>query len=123
MPLSSCKAIIVSQYGGPEVLEYTDVDVPAPAPGEVQIRHGAIGLNFIDVYMRTGLYPLPQLPSGIGLEGAGEVISVGDGVDSVKAGDRVAYAAPPPGAYAEIRNIAAERVVKLPDGVLVILAI
>lgn len=117
MPLSSCKAIIVSQYGGPEVLEYTDVDVPAPAPGEVQIRHGAIGLNFIDVYMRTGLYPLPRLPGGIGLEGAGEVISVGDGVDSVKAGDRVAYAAPPPGAYAEIRNIAAERVVKLPDDI------
>ena len=117
MTQTSCKAIVISQYGGPEVLEYIDAEVPAPGPGEVQIRHGAVGLNFIDVYMRTGLYPLSQLPSGIGLEGAGKVTSVGDGVNDVRVGDRVAYAAPPPGAYAEVRNIAAERVVKLPESI------
>lgn len=109
------KAIIVQNYGGPEVLQIQDIDVPVPGAGEIQIRHGAIGLNFIDVYMRTGLYPLPALPGGIGLEGAGVIEALGDGVDSFSIGDRIAYASPPPGAYAEVRNIPAAKVVKLPD--------
>jgi NADPH2:quinone reductase len=90
--------------------------VPAPAAGEATVRHHAVGLNFIDVYHRTGLYPLP-LPSGIGLEGAGVVEAVGGSVTDLKPGDRVAYAGGPPGAYAEVRNIPADRLVRLPDGI------
>lgn len=109
------KAIIVHEYGDADVLKYEDIDVPAPGVGEIQIRHGAIGLNFIDVYMRTGLYPLPALPGGIGMEGAGTIEAIGEGVNDYSVGDRVAYASPPPGSYAEVRNIGADRVVKLPD--------
>lgn len=107
-------AIRFHQTGGPEVLSWEDVDLPAPAPGEATVRHHAVGLNYIDTYHRTGLYPLP-LPSGIGMEGAGVVEAVGEGVSEVKVGDRVAYAGGPLGAYAEVRNIPAHRLLKLPD--------
>jgi NADPH2:quinone reductase len=111
------KAIRIHEHGGPEVLRYEDVDVGAPGPGEIRVVHGAIGLNFIDVYHRTGLYPVPSLPSGIGLEAAGRVDAVGDGVETLRPGDRIAYALPPLGAYAQARRIPAEKVVKLPDGI------
>ncbi|WP_265946572.1 quinone oxidoreductase family protein [Dechloromonas sp. A34] len=107
-------AIRIHQTGGPEVLRWEEVDVPAPAAGEARVRHHAVGLNFIDTYHRTGLYPLP-LPAGIGLEGAGVVEAVGEGVTEVKIGDRVAYAGGPVGAYAEVRNIPSHRLLKLPD--------
>ena len=109
-------AIRIHQTGGPEVLCWEEVDVPAPAAGEVTVRHHAVGLNFIDTYHRTGLYPLP-LPAGIGLEGAGVVEAVGDGVTEVKVGDRVAYAGGPVGAYSEVRNIPAHRLLRLPDAI------
>ena len=111
------KAVQIHNYGGPEVLSVEMIDVPTPGPGEVQIRHTVIGLNFIDVYMRTGLYPLPELPSGLGLEGSGFIADVGEGVDNFQIGDRVAYATPPVGAYAELRNITPEKLVKLPDSI------
>jgi NADPH:quinone reductase len=106
-------AIRIHQPGGPEALIWEAVDVPAPAAGEVTLQHHAIGLNFIDVYHRNGLYPLP-LPSGIGLEAAGVVTALGAGVSEVQVGDRVAYAGVPIGAYAEVRNIPAHRLLKLP---------
>ena len=109
-------AIRIHQTGGPEVLSWEEVDVPAPAAGEATVRHHAVGLNFIDIYHRTGLYPLP-LPAGIGLEGAGVVEAVSAGVTEVKVGDRVAYAGGPVGAYAEVRNIPAHRLLKLPDAI------
>ncbi|MBL8473506.1 MAG: quinone oxidoreductase [Rhodocyclaceae bacterium] len=109
-------AIIIERHGGPEVLQWTEVTVPDPGPGEVQLRQHAAGLNFIDVYHRTGLYPL-NLPSGIGQEGAGVVTAVGAGVSDLAVGDRVAYAGGPLGAYAEVRNIAADWLVKVPDGI------
>lgn len=109
-------AIRIHQTGGPEVLCWETVDLPAPAPGEATVRHHAVGLNYIDIYHRTGLYPLP-LPSGIGLEGAGVVEAVGEGVTEVKVGDRVAYAGGPVGAYAEVRNIPAHRLLILPEGI------
>jgi len=109
-------AIRIHQTGGPEVLSWEEVDVPAPAAGEATVRQHAVGLNFIDTYHRTGLYPLP-LPSGIGLEGAGVVEAVGAGVTEVKAGDRVAYAGGPVGAYAEVRNIPAHRLLRLPENI------
>lgn len=100
--------------GGPEVLQWEEVVVPEPAAHEAQIRHHAVGLNYIDIYHRTGLYPVP-LPSGLGLEGAGVVQAVGATVTDLRPGDRVAYAGGPLGAYAELRNVPADRVVKLPD--------
>ncbi|MBL8428432.1 MAG: quinone oxidoreductase [Dechloromonas sp.] len=109
-------AIRLHQNGGPEVLTWDAVDLPAPAPGEAKIRHHAVGLNFIDVYHRTGLYPV-ALPSGIGMEGAGVVEALGEGVTDLKVGDRVAYAGGPLGAYAEVRNIPAHRLLKLPDAI------
>ena len=109
-------AIRIHQTGGPEVLRWEAVDLPAPAAGEATVRHHAVGLNYIDTYHRTGLYPLP-LPSGIGLEGAGVVEAVGEGVTEVKVGDRVAYAGGPIGAYAEVRNIPAHRLLILPDSI------
>jgi len=109
-------AIRFHKTGGPEVLQWEDVNVPAPGPGEIQIRHKAVGLNYIDTYHRTGLYPLP-LPSGIGLEAAGVVEQVGTGVTEFKAGDRVAYCNGPIGAYAEVKNHPAERCVKVPEGI------
>jgi NADPH2:quinone reductase len=110
------KAIRIRKPGGPEVMEWTDVEVGDPGPGEARVRLHAAGLNFLDVYHRTGLYPLP-LPAGIGQEGAGEVEAVGDGVTEVKAGDRVAFASGPPGSYAEARVMPAKGLVKLPRGI------
>ncbi len=111
------KAIRIHQYGGPEVLCWEDVEIGDPGPGQLRIRQTAVGLNYIDVYHRTGLYPLPALPWTLGMEGAGMVEAVGAGVLEFKVGDRVAYASPPVGAYAEVRLIAADRVVALPDGI------
>lgn len=108
------KAIRMYATGGPEVLRWEDVSIAPPAAGEVHIRHGAVGLNFIDVYHRSGLYPLPALPAIIGMEGAGQVLAVGAGVMDFHPGDRVAYAGVPPGAYATERLIPAHRLVKLP---------
>ena len=110
------KAIRYDQPGGPDVMKWVDVEVGAPKAGEVRIRQHAVGLNYIDVYFRTGLYPQP-LPGGLGMEAAGEVTAVGDGVTALKAGDRVAYVGQPPGAYAQERVMPAERLVKLPDGI------
>jgi NADPH2:quinone reductase len=109
-------AIRIHETGGPEVMRWEEVEVPAAGPGEVTIRNHACGLNFIDTYQRSGLYPLP-LPSGLGLEGAGVVEAVGPGVTDFKAGDRVAYCSAPNGAYATFRNYPAERLIKLPDTV------
>ena len=110
------KAIRFSEYGGPEVLRLEEVAVGEPGPGEARIRQMACGLNFIDIYQRTGLYKV-ALPSGLGLEGAGIVESVGPGVTVVKPGDRVAYAGGPAGAYATERLIPADRLCRLPDGI------
>ena len=109
-------AIRVHEYGGPDVLKWEEVKVGEPGPGEVRIKQTAIGLNFIDIYLRTGLYPQPSFPFIPGTEGAGIVTAVGEGVRDLKVGRRVAYAGPA-GAYAEERLIAADRVVKIPNGV------
>lgn len=110
------KAIRIAKTGGPEVLELQDIALDPPKAGQVRVKHTAIGVNFIDTYHRSGLYPLP-LPSGIGMEAAGVVEALGDGVTSVKPGDRIAYCGGAIGAYAEANNIAAERLVKTPAGV------
>ena len=110
------KAVRFSKTGGPEVLTLEDVTLAPPARGQVQLRHTAIGVNFIDIYHRSGLYPL-KLPSGLGLEAAGIVQAVGEGVTNFKLGDRVGYCTGPIGAYAEANNIGADRAVKLPDGI------
>jgi NADPH:quinone reductase len=111
------KAVVIRSHGGPEVLGVEDMELAPPGPDEARIRHHAIGINFIDVYFRTGLYPAPNgLPLIPGNEGAGVVVSVGSNVSSLKAGDRIAYAATI-GAYCEERNIAADRLVKLPDSI------
>jgi NADPH2:quinone reductase len=112
---TNTKAVRIHEVGGPEVLQYEEVEVAEPGPGQVLVRQSAIGLNFIDVYHRTGLYPLP-LPAVIGQEGAGVVESVGPGVTSISPGDRVAYAGLM-GAYAERRLALADRLVRLPDDV------
>jgi NADPH2:quinone reductase len=109
-------AIRIHETGGPEVLEWEEVNVGEPGPGEVRLRHGAVGLNFIDVYFRSGLYPA-EVPFTPGLEASGVVEAVGGGVTDLSVGDRVAYAAPPAGAYSEERLMPADRVVKVPDGV------
>jgi NADPH2:quinone reductase len=111
------KAIRIHAPGGPEALSWDEVTVGDPGPGEVRLRHTAVGLNYIDVYHRTGLYPLPKMPAVIGMEGAGVVEAVGAQVTDLKAGDRVAYAAPPPGAYAQARLMPADRLIKLPDAI------
>jgi len=111
------RAVRIYETGGPEVLLYEEYEPGQPGPGEVLIRHEAIGLNFIDVYHRSGLYPLPSLPATPGMEGAGIVEAVGEGVTEVEHGDRVAYAGLPPGAYAEVRIIPAHRLVRLPKGI------
>jgi NADPH2:quinone reductase len=107
------KAIIMHQTGGPEVLGWEEYDPGEPGPGEVLLRHQAVGLNYIDIYHRSGLYPLPSLPGIPGMEGGGVVEAIGDSVTEVSVGDRVAYAGLPPGAYAEARIIP----VKLPDSI------
>ncbi|MCW5622744.1 MAG: quinone oxidoreductase [Burkholderiales bacterium] len=110
------KAVRFHKTGGPEVLQYEDVTVGDPAPDEVRVRNTAVGLNFIDTYHRSGLYPLP-LPSGLGLEACAVVEATGREVTWVKPGDRVGYAGGAPGAYSEVRNIKGDRVVKVPEGV------
>ena len=109
-------AVQIDQNGGPEVMKLVDVQVGEPGPGEIRIRHKAIGLNFIDVYQRTGLYPFP-MPLRLGMEGAGIVEAVGEGVTHLRAGDRAAYASAPPGSYCEVRVMPAKNVCKLPDGI------
>jgi len=109
-------AIRIHEYGGPEVLKWEEVELAKPGEGEAQIRHTAIGLNLIDTYHRTGLYPM-DLPVGLGSEAAGIVEAVGDGVTDVAVGDRIVYTGMPIGSYAEHRNFAASRLVKIPDGI------
>jgi len=111
------KAIRMYKTGGPEVMVWEDYEPGKPGSGEALVRHEAVGVNFIDVYHRTGLYPLPSLPATPGMEGAGIVEAVGEGVTEVKTGDRVAYAALPPGAYAQVRLIPAHRLVRLPESI------
>lgn len=110
------QAVRIEQNGGPEQLQLVDVEVGEPGPGEIRIRHHAAGLNFIDVYQRSGLYQLP-LPLLMGMEGAGVVEAVGEGVTHLKVGDRAAYASNPPGSYAEARVMPAKTVCKLPDAI------
>lgn len=110
------KAIRIAKSGGPEVLTLQDIDLPPPRTGDVRIKHTAIGVNFIDTYQRSGLYPVP-LPSGLGLEAAGVVEAIGDNVTAVAKGDRVAYCTGPIGSYAEANNVPADRLVKLPPGI------
>src|SRR5262245_14631444 len=114
--LTMPKAIRIPQPGGPEVMRWDDVDVGQPGEGQARVRHTAVGVNFVDTYHRSGLYPL-QLPSGLGSEGAGVVEAVGPNVSVVKAGDRVAYAGGPPGSYSEVRVMPADRLVNIHDGV------
>ena len=109
-------AILIHKPGGPEEMCWEEVQVGAPGPGQVRLNQTAVGLNYIDCYHRSGLYPL-EMPAGIGMEAAGTVEAVGDGVTDPAVGDRVAYACPPPGSYAQVRNIAAATVVKLPDSI------
>ena len=110
------RAIQIAAFGGPEQLQLVDVQVGDPGPGEIRIRHHASGLNYIDVYQRTGLYQAP-LPLLLGMEGAGVVEAVGEGVTHLAAGDRAAYASNPPGSYSELRVMPAKNVVKLPDAI------
>jgi NADPH2:quinone reductase len=116
MSVIQSKAIKMMQVGGPEVLQWVDIDVAVPGPDEVRVVHEAIGLNFIDVYFRKGVYPQP-LPGWLGMEAAGVIESVGSNVKHVKAGDRVAYAGKPAGAYSQVRVMPAEILVKLPDAI------
>ena len=109
-------AVQIRQPGGPEELQLVDVPVGEPGPGQIRIRHHAIGLNFIDVYHRTGLYPL-TMPAGIGMEGAGVIEAVGEGVTHLRPGDRAAYASQPPGSYCEVRVMPAQCVCRLPDAI------
>ncbi|MFD1380369.1 zinc-binding dehydrogenase [Fodinicurvata halophila] len=110
-------AMVLSGHGGPERMEWREVDVPAPGPGQVRLRHGAIGVNYIDVYCRTGYYPLVEPPGILGMEAAGTILDVGAGVHGLAPGDRVAYACPPPGAYCELRTMDAGLLVLLPDAI------
>jgi NADPH:quinone reductase len=110
-------AIRFHQHGGPEVLRIEELDPGRPGANEVQVRHTAIGVNYIDIYDRTGLYPVNSLPSGLGREAAGVITALGRGVRGLRVGERIAYVYPSPGAYSELRNVPAERVVKVPRGV------
>jgi len=109
-------AIRMHQTGGPEVMCWEELEVGDPAPGEARVRHQAVGLNYIDIYHRSGLYPL-QLPNGLGLEAAGCVEAVGAGVSDLHPGDRVAYAGGPVGAYSQVRCLPADRLLKLPENI------
>ena len=115
-PPSRTRAIRFEQPGGPDAMHLVEVPIGDPGPGEIRIRHRACGLNFIDVYHRTGLYPLP-LPASLGMEAAGVVEAVGEGVTHLRAGDRAAYASTPPGSYCEARVMPAKCVVQLPDAI------
>jgi NADPH2:quinone reductase len=110
------KAISIQAHGGPDAMQLVDVDEPQPGAGEIRVRHHAVGVNFIDTYYRTGLYKI-ALPSGLGLEGAGVVDAIGDGVTRFKLGDRAAYCSGPIGAYAEAHVVTAARAVRLPDAI------
>tara|TARA_B100001175_G_scaffold317604_1_gene335232 strand:+ start:1577 stop:2557 length:981 start_codon:yes stop_codon:yes gene_type:complete len=110
------KSIIINDHGGPEVLKVIDVNIESPGPEEIKIKNLAIGLNFIDTYHRSGLYPL-KLPSGIGMEGAGVVLEVGSSVENFSIGDNITYASPPLGSYSQERVIPEKIAVKLPDGI------
>ena len=110
------KAVQIDRNGGPEEMKIVDVQVGDPGPGEIRIRHEAIGLNYIDVYQRSGVYALP-MPLKLGMEAAGVVEAVGDGVTHLKQGDRAAYASQPPGSYCEERVMPATTVCRLPDGI------
>jgi NADPH:quinone reductase len=114
--MNMVKAVVIDKNGGPEEMHIEDVVVGDPGPGEIRIRHKAIGLNFIDVYQRSGLYALP-MPLKLGMEGSGVIEAVGAGVTHLKAGDRAAYAANPPGSYSEARVMPAKNVCKLPDAI------
>jgi NADPH2:quinone reductase len=109
-------AIRIEKTGGPEQMKWVEIDLPAPGKGEVQLKNLACGINYIDTYHRTGLYPVP-LPTGLGLEACGVVEAVGEGVTTLKAGDRVAHGTGPVGAYAERRNYPADRLIKVPDAI------
>jgi len=112
------KAIRIHEQGGSDRFTWEDVELPdAPPSGHVRLEQSHVGLNYIDVYHRSGLYPVPDLPITIGLEGAGRVVAVADDVSELREGDRVAYASPPLGAYAEVRDMPADRLVKLPEGI------
>jgi NADPH2:quinone reductase len=111
------RTVELAATGGPEVLRPVERKLPLPGPGEVRIRQTAAGVNFVDIYQRTGLYTLPALPAVLGVEGAGRVEAVGDGVTQWRPGDRVAYAGLPVGGYAEARNLPAGRLIRLPDSV------
>jgi NADPH2:quinone reductase len=115
MSQQTSRAIVISQHGGPEQLQLVDVMVGQPGPGQVRIRHHAVGLNFIDIYQRSGLYPMP-MPLQLGMEAAGVIEAVGDGVTHLQVGDRAAYASQPPGSYCELRVMPAQCVCKLPRG-------
>jgi NADPH:quinone reductase-like Zn-dependent oxidoreductase len=110
-------AIVIDRHGGPEELRLRETDAPAPGPGEARLRQTAIGVNYIDVYVRRGIYPLLAPPGTPGMEAAGEVIDVGEGVTGILPGDRVAYACPPVGAYAQYRTMQADQLVLLPDAI------
>ena len=114
--MSMPKRIVIEQPGDPEQMKLVSADVGEPGPGEIRIRHHAVGLNFIDVYHRTGLYPLP-LPAGLGMEAAGVVEAVGEGVTHLQPGDRAAYAGGPPGSYCDVRVMPAKCVCRLPDAI------
>src|SRR3954468_15708833 len=110
------KVVRIYETGGPEVMRREDVEVGEPGEGQARVRHTAVGVNFLDTYHRSGLYPLP-LPSGLGSEAAGVVEAIGPGVTVVRPGDRVAYAGGPPGAYAEVRVMPADRLLRIPEGI------
>ncbi|MCZ2496107.1 NADPH:quinone reductase [Xylophilus sp. Kf1] len=110
------RAVRIDRHGGPEELQLVDLEVGEPGPGQIRIRHRAIGLNYIDTYQRSGLYPF-EMPLTLGMEGAGVVEAVGEGVTHLRAGDRAAYAGGPPGSYAEARVMPAELVCRLPDAI------
>jgi NADPH2:quinone reductase len=116
MSTQTSRTVRIEQHGGPEAMHLVDLPVGEPGPGEIRIRHHACGLNFIDVYQRSGVYPFP-MPLSLGMEAAGVVEAVGDGVTHLKAGDRAAYAGNPPGAYCTLRVMPAKTVVRLPDAI------
>ena len=116
MTITTSRAVRIEQHGGPDVMQLVDVPVGEPGPGEIRIRHKAIGLNFIDVYQRSGLYQMP-MPLQLGMEASGVIEAVGEGVTHLKAGDRAAYASQPPGSYCELRVMPAKCVCELPDAI------
>jgi NADPH2:quinone reductase len=115
--MSTEYAVRIHAYGGPEAMVCEPIEVPPPAPGEVQIRQSAIGINYLDTYHRRGVVPLPALPGALGVEAAGSVVTVGEGVTHLAPGMRVSYACPPVGSYATLRNLPARHVLRVPDGV------